>query len=104
MTQIINDIWSIFDEPPEDNSIVDWTYREIFDKNNHSNQVGTTASKFEFDMNDLEEYILPSKSYLEVKLKVLQKDATAFDAGAIPILLIELQWKMEVTFSQKWNT
>ena len=70
MTKVIAPHWDIFSSPPEDDSTIDWNYVEIRDRATSGSTIDEKLTRFEFEMNDLDSFILNSKSYLQIKLEV----------------------------------
>lgn len=70
MTKVIADHWDILSPPVEDDSTVDWNYIEIRDRQASGSTIDSKINRFEFEMNDMDAYVLPAKSYLFVQLEV----------------------------------
>jgi hypothetical protein len=68
-TQHIGQQWDILNEGHEDTSTVDYQYIEYRPQNDNvaGNQ---NISQFEFNMNDLDAYMLMSKSYVEIRVSI----------------------------------
>ena len=80
-TQHIAPYWDILDPGHEDTSTIDYQYVEFRPQNDNvsSNQA---ATQFEFNMGDLDAFMLISKSYLEVKVYI------SSTAANIPVALV----------------
>lgn len=85
MAKIIAKHWDIFEEPPEDTSTVDWNYVEVRDRQTTGSTIDSKISTFTFEMNDLDAYVMPSKSYVFVKAIVTQGDGTTAFGSEIAI-------------------
>lgn len=74
--QIMNPQWDILEKPYEDSSTKSWEYREIRSPDDASiDKVNT----IKFYQNDVDNFWLPSKSYLEVRARLLKIDGSVYD-------------------------
>jgi hypothetical protein len=73
-TKVISPHWNVFSSPIEDDSTTEFEYTEYRETNINVQ----TLDKYEFYTRDLDQWLLPHKSYLLVKGKLLKEDGTNF--------------------------
>ncbi len=77
-TVVESEFWDIFKTPAVDNS----TEQDEYIEYKETNVNVTDLSKYEFFSKDMDAFLCPSKSFIEVKGKIVKDDNTAFAAGA----------------------
>lgn len=76
--QVLSPVWDIFSPQCEDSSITSWDYIELREKSAVSVS-NTSLKRFQFEINDNDAFVLPSRAYLYAKLQVVD---TAGSPGA----------------------
>jgi len=66
--------WDIFSAPVEDDSTTELEYTEYREANINVQ----TLDKYEFYTRDLDQWLLPHKSYILIKGKLVKEDGTSF--------------------------
>ena len=77
--EIVNSQLRVFEEALEDNSIQEMVYRPVLP--NDTSTPGLTKSRFEITHKDVDQYINFSRSYLQVRIKIVDNNGTDFNDG-----------------------
>ena len=73
--------WRLFDDVPQDMSTSSFEYVELRERNGVSATTSDQLQLFEFNMNDVDAYVLPSKAYLQVKCKIVKMNGDPLTAA-----------------------
>jgi len=83
-TQMIESpYWDVFSLPVEDNSTEEFEYNEYKETNVNVSML----DQYEFYNKDMDTFLLPSRSYIQVKGKILKEDTTAYPADTTVALV-----------------